>query len=148
MNYSKLQILKAAELSGLSEGQAQYLCSLLNEAVKLTELVLPTTLEGLFELFLLNESINKEEFLSKNRKNKLFEYRIKFTKLAKETFGKKANSLSIGKTLNRDHASVLRYLKIIKAEEKKLKKVKKLKYTGTPFDEWPKKYELTNLLMR
>ena len=141
MKYSKFQILKAAELSGLSEAQAMLISSFL-------DIVTTSTLEDLLVAFCLDENINKEEFLSKKRSNHLFEYRVKFTKLAKSKFGKEATQEAIGIVLNRDHASVTRYLKLLKAKEQKIKKTKKLKFNGTPFNEWPKKYELTNLLRK
>jgi hypothetical protein len=110
MNFSIKHIIKAFELSRLPKFFAEKVISNLNEAVRQTRLIQPDNMEDLFELFCLEEGISERELRSKKRSHYLVELRYKFTKLAVQTFGKKATQVKIGKVLDRDHGTILWYL--------------------------------------
>lgn len=127
MKYSESQICKAFELGNIPHDFAENIIKLLPDAVEQLRLVQPETLEDLFEWFCLNEKICEEELKSEKRDRYLFEFRLKFTNLAKETFGKKATHCAIGKALNRDHSTIMHYFTKIKARKLKSEKLERIK---------------------
>jgi chromosomal replication initiation ATPase DnaA len=147
MNFSIKHITKAFELSRLPEFYAEKVISNLPEAVRQTRLIQPDNLDDLFEWFCFEENISERELKSHSRKKNLVELRLKFSTLSKVKFGKKATQQAIGKVLNRDHASVLRYLRIVKARSLKGKKVNKLSSEiRKTKDSIDKNYEFTQLV--
>lgn len=128
MSYTINHIRKAFELAEIPEGFANRIINYLPEAVRLVALSDPNILNDLFDDFCRIEEIDREWLLSRKRSAEMFEIRLKFTKLAKEKFGKKATQQAIGYVLNRDHATVLWYLRILKLREAKAEKLNKLRH--------------------
>lgn len=110
MKYNLNQIKTAFDLAEIPQDFAERILNYLPEAVEKLRLSEPETLEDLFEQFCNEHQIEESQLKGKNRKHKLVELRYKFTKLAKEKFGKKATHCAIGRVLNKTHCTVLWYL--------------------------------------
>lgn len=145
MNYSRPQIILAASLSGLSEIASNWLCTFLDEAVKQLGTIQAETLTDFFGQFCILNDVTEEEMRRHKKPDRIVKLRAKYTILAKQYFPNEPN-WRISKEIDRHASTVFWILKKDRLRLIKQANLENMKTVKVPFDQWPVKYELTNLL--
>ena len=126
MSYSKDQIIKAIELSGISKLQAAWICTFLDDAVKIIGEVQADTLKDFFQQFCILNNVSEEDIKSAKRDENLVKLRKRFAILAKEKFPNHSNR-EIGMNINRDRVTIIHYFNREKTRKEKRDNLERMK---------------------